>query len=435
MWFFVVLLLYANGINGEDVCETNPSSLCDLHDQPLPENVEEFKEYFRVLLEYIDCLKNYEEKCDGKPGVKQVFHKEEYESIRSLIVDISTEGTPLSSVVFENFHCLRYRFTSYYPECEGFKETIETAYRDRNVTSFSKAKYGEPSKKEMCLNYLSVMGCLVNTSTKRCGAAVKEPVIDIIIRTYFIQNMCSVQDIHELRRDLEDFQLDDPNKAALRESFRQFKYYNFRGISKGDDICKERYPRSLCDVTMPPLPEKKEEFKEYCRVNLEYYDCLKNYEDTCTGKPGVEQVFQEREYDSIRGLVVEISTDGTPLNSVVFENFSCLKNRVKHLFYECRGFMEEIENAEKEMNYAPSKKRCLLNLSAVSCFVQTSVNWCGVAVKDPVINIIIRTYFLQNSCRLQDIHELTNKIEELPLDNSTKSVLRESFQQFMWNAK
>ncbi|KAG8199069.1 hypothetical protein JTE90_021079 [Oedothorax gibbosus] len=227
MWVIIVILLCASGSKAEDVCENDAFDMCSKY-QPteVPENVEELKECLHSMLKFYECLKDYEDSC---PEI--VLQEGEYDSIRSVITDISTEGTHLNSIVTANFQCLldaiRNRVINYQT-----RRAIITAFREYENVSYVNEEISEKDasdqtqwdrnmlKKEMCLFWFDDMGSIVNSITTQCGEAVEDAVIEIIHRSYYLNKGCSAQDVLELRNILEELNLDQSNKASLRESFR-----------------------------------------------------------------------------------------------------------------------------------------------------------------------------------------------------------------------
>ncbi|KAG8199067.1 hypothetical protein JTE90_021078 [Oedothorax gibbosus] len=431
MWILIVIFLCASGSKAENICENNPSQIsqmCSKYQPPrTPENVEEFMEYLRLYLKFMECLKNYEDSC-----TEIVLQEGEYDSIRSVITDISTEGTHLNSIVIGNFHCFKYAISNREINVQTWID-IETAYNEHQHVE----EISEKDNKTNCLEWFDDMGNLVSTITTECGKAVEDAVIEVIHRLPFFKRPCSAQDVLELRNILEELNLDESNKAALRESFRLLG-------NKAEDIC-EINPYHMCsDKYLTEVPKNVEEFKVALRSMLKFYECLKYYEDSCKEIPQARKVLEEGEYDSIRSLIRDISTEGTHLNTIVIGNFHCLKyamNQPKNA-----RLRRDIENAFREHQYVEEKSEkydsirkqweqnyikklhCLYWFDEMGSLVNTFTTECGKAVEDAVIELIHRAYFLKRPCSAQDVRELRNVFEEFNLDESNKAALRESFR-------
>ncbi|KAG8199070.1 hypothetical protein JTE90_021080 [Oedothorax gibbosus] len=204
MWFVAVILLCASGSKAD--ISNSPSQMCAEKYVPddVPKNVEEFKVALRSMLKFYECLKSYEVLAEG-----------EYDSMLSFITDISTEGTHLNSIVMGNFPCLKDAIRNRVYN-DQTRRDIVTAYKEyQNVKEIS-----EKDNKINCMKWFDEMGDLVNTITTECGNAVEDAVIKLIHRAPFLKRPCSAQDVLELRHILEELNLDESSKAALRESFR-----------------------------------------------------------------------------------------------------------------------------------------------------------------------------------------------------------------------
>ncbi|GIY22580.1 hypothetical protein CEXT_604531 [Caerostris extrusa] len=182
----------------------------------IPRSVIEYNHICPELKNYVKCLKSYQDACTPKFNI--AFESEEmYESTLAVFSDLCDRNNLLYTAVTENLRCLN----------DTFGRTLCVDETEAIIDAFSKSKTTAPDDDLpfdiFCLqDVLLEAGCITHDISKNCGNCAKDAAAELIRRTHFIEESCSMQDVKEILLNVNHYELMESQKAILIETLQKF---------------------------------------------------------------------------------------------------------------------------------------------------------------------------------------------------------------------
>ncbi|GFR31029.1 uncharacterized protein TNCT_471051, partial [Trichonephila clavata] len=189
---------------GEISCSEEWYNLCEPPDlfEGIPVSPSEFTAMCPQLLDYIKCLKEYEDTC--KDANLNFFTKEEYEGMVSAFSELCNPESLLNAVVVDHLQCLNDTFSN--TLCVEESEVSLTDYKEPISDKPIEEEFTIPSH-VYCLRDILITSCIVNDISKNCGELMKDATIEILRGSFYLQQSCSFSDAKRLLEQMDDFEL------------------------------------------------------------------------------------------------------------------------------------------------------------------------------------------------------------------------------------
>ncbi|XP_055949813.1 uncharacterized protein LOC129984067 [Argiope bruennichi] len=200
--------------------------------------------------------------------------------------------------------------------------------------------------------------------------------------------------------------------------------------SLGDVICQEDIFESCPRPKLfSMVPVDKAEYDALCPFLKDYIMCLGRFQKDCTTK----FFATPEEYTSILTAFSEFCEEGSLLNIIVTENLKCLNESLGNSFCTVQAntmattfedLLSVVTETDAEIPHVGSV--CLRESFLVACTADEIAAKCSSLVKDAALEMIQRSYLIQEACSLEDIINI--------LENGSLVELTPSYQEILNNA-
>ncbi|GFS43384.1 uncharacterized protein TNIN_317151 [Trichonephila inaurata madagascariensis] len=207
MWIFILFMVVSAKVAlGAVSCTDDPLDKCGdpVMFERIPVSALEFEELCPEIPKYAKCLREYDLSCPGDDDEK-FFTDEEYTSVHDLFTVLCNPESLLHKVVAENIKCLN----------ETFKNTMCVEDVGPVIEPYKDPESYKMPDKIKCLRDVSVGSCLATDISKNCNSAAKDAAVEILRRSYYVQEFCSVESAKELLEEMDDFKLKEENKELV----------------------------------------------------------------------------------------------------------------------------------------------------------------------------------------------------------------------------
>ncbi|GFQ94534.1 uncharacterized protein TNCT_549541 [Trichonephila clavata] len=213
MWVFILFMAVSAKVAlGAVSCTDDALEKCEepVMFERIPVSAQEFEELCPEIPEYAKCLREYDLSCPGDDDEK-FFTDEEYASVHDLFTELCFPESLLHKVVAENIKCFN----------ETFKNTMCVVDIGPLIEPYTEPESYKMPDRIKCLRDVFVGSCLATDISKNCDSAAKDAAVEILRRSHYVQEFCTVENAKELLDEMDDFKLKEESKELVIIALRK----------------------------------------------------------------------------------------------------------------------------------------------------------------------------------------------------------------------
>ncbi|GFQ99682.1 uncharacterized protein TNCT_221191 [Trichonephila clavata] len=220
MWVFILFMAVSAKVAlGAVTCTDDPVDKCGepVMFERIPISAQEFEELCPEIPEYAKCLREYDLSCPDDDD--EFFTDEEYASVHDLFTELCFPESLLHKAVSENLQCFN----------ETFKNTMCGVDVGPLIEPYTEPESDKMPDRIKCLEDVLMATCVVNGISKNCNSAAKDAAVEILQRSYAVQEFCNVENVKELLDEIDDFQLNEESKQLVIIALRKLSQTESNG--------------------------------------------------------------------------------------------------------------------------------------------------------------------------------------------------------------
>ncbi|CAL1297026.1 unnamed protein product [Larinioides sclopetarius] len=211
-------------IGNENLCDIPAYRVCETPGiTAFPKTEEDINRICPIILEKLDCEKNYAEKCVYADDFPEAIFSER----KRVAEDVCQKDSPLHLSVVQNIGCFNEVFEKDSEFCSRYirsKARVMTNYIRNNEAErgFDKDTHDEELWMSFrCLMYSFDMTCSVSKISERCGPDAKSIEIEVLTRANIAHRPCSAASEEKIAELSALFDLELEEEASLKRIFPQ----------------------------------------------------------------------------------------------------------------------------------------------------------------------------------------------------------------------
>ncbi|CAL1297019.1 unnamed protein product [Larinioides sclopetarius] len=224
LYAFLVLGVW-NGVLGSDgLCDEPEYLVCKFPgDIKFPETEEDINRLCPIIIQNLDCLKDYFGKCGFQSGLTE----DKVHKLKEITDDVCREDSPLHLGVVRNIGCFNEVLEN---DEESCKRYISSKVRKmRNYLYDIEAERGynddyyDPQLWQplLCIKDAFEMSCFISKVSERCGSDAKDIASEIMTRATVAYYACSASSEEMITELLELLELELEEESLLRRIIRR----------------------------------------------------------------------------------------------------------------------------------------------------------------------------------------------------------------------
>ncbi|CAL1297003.1 unnamed protein product [Larinioides sclopetarius] len=204
----LTFLAFSKASLGDVICEGEPFETCPRPTlfTTVPVSKTEYDELCPDLRDYIACLGRLETNCT----TKFFTSPEDYTNVLTAFSEFCEDGSLLNIIFTENLKCLNESLGS--DICRVQANAAASTFEDlTSVVTDTEVEI--PYIGSPCLYESFLTACIADEISKNCGSLVKDASLEMVQRSYLIQEACSVEEVTNI--------LENGDLVLLTPSYQQ----------------------------------------------------------------------------------------------------------------------------------------------------------------------------------------------------------------------
>ncbi|GBN08064.1 hypothetical protein AVEN_244470-1 [Araneus ventricosus] len=221
MWIILLsLFVFAEDVVGEIDCDKEFFEQCQrpkLYDE-IPREVEVFKTLCRELSPYIECLRDYDMKCEKE---KNRYRKPEiYADTLDMFDELCAEGSILNEIATSNLECFNETFSN--TNCKQESDDFLKPYREEVPLDEFTTTHVIPERVS-CLSMILQTNCILTDITRKCGIRARYMAVQYVHRSGYVDSFCPLSYRESLLPNIDEFNLTEEQKTFAIAELERMK--------------------------------------------------------------------------------------------------------------------------------------------------------------------------------------------------------------------
>ncbi|GIX97330.1 uncharacterized protein CDAR_427341 [Caerostris darwini] len=225
IYAFLILVVWGGAIATDDICKDGGGgemcrNLSEVGYFQFPQRVADIDRMCPLVLKFMDCLKDYEDKCGAEKIYLINYSRRKVEALINLTNDICREDSPLRISLIANLNCMKNQIANHHSNCvdkirdqlEKLEFYIQEFEQEQDMPSDMWLDY-------QCLYHALEIACYASDVSENCGKEAENVSMEILTRAEYLDDFCPQRSRESIIEVMKMLELELEDETDLKTLF------------------------------------------------------------------------------------------------------------------------------------------------------------------------------------------------------------------------